>query len=122
MQSFQRSFSMRTIVIANILALALGTIVAVSNFSTANLVAAQNSISLGRMHLEEGIKVLKSGNIRGALMHLNIADRILYGLPSMTAKTGKMHLEEGIKVLKTGNIRGALMHLNIADRILGRGS
>ncbi len=77
MQSFQRSFSMRTIVIANILALALGTIVAVSNFSTANLVAAQNSISLGRMHLEEGIKVLKSGNIRGALMHLNIADRIL---------------------------------------------
>jgi hypothetical protein len=31
----------------------------------------------GKMHLEEGIKVPKSGNIRGALMHLDIADRIL---------------------------------------------
>jgi type II secretory pathway component PulJ len=44
---------MRTIVIANILALALGAIVAVSSFSTVSLVAAQNSISLGRMQKKE---------------------------------------------------------------------
>jgi phosphoheptose isomerase len=116
-------FSMtRTIVAAIVLVLSLSTIVAVSNFSTASLVSAKISTSAGRMHLDEGIKVLSTGNIRGALMHLHIADKILSGITSGSAQTGRMHLDEGIKVLSTGNIRGALMHLHIADKILGKGS
>ena len=31
------------------------------------------------MHLDEGIKVLKTGDIKGALMHLHISDKILGG-------------------------------------------
>ena len=34
-------------------------------------------VSAGKMHLDEGIKVLKTGDIKGALMHLDIADKIL---------------------------------------------
>ena len=36
-----------------------------------------SSAQTGRMHLDEGIKVLKTGDIKGALMHLHIADKIL---------------------------------------------
>ena len=85
-------------------------------------VSAQMSTSAGKMHLDEGIKVLKTGDTRGALMHLHISDKILSGITSSSAQTGMMHLDEGIKVLKTGNIKGALMHLHIADKILGKGS
>ena len=113
----------RTIVAAIVLVLSLSTIVAVSNFSTASLVSAQMSTSEGKMHLDEGIKVLKTGDTRGALMHLKIADKILSGITSNSeAQTGRMHLDEGIKVLNTGDIKGALMHLKIADKILGKGS
>ena len=80
------------------------------------------STSAGRMHLDEGIKVLKTGDIKGALMHLHISDKILSGITSSSAQTGRMHLDEGIKVLKTGDIKGALMHLHISDKILGGGS
>ena len=112
----------RTIVAPIVLVLSLSTIVAVSNFSTASIVSAQMSTSVGKMHLDEGIKVLKTGDTRGALMHLHIADKILRGITSSSATTGRMHLDEGIKVLKTGDTRGALMHLLIADKILGKGS
>jgi len=110
----------RTIVVPIVLLLSLSTIVAVSNFSTASLVSAQMSTSAGKMHLDEGIKVLKTGDTRGALMHLHMADKILSGITSSSATTGRMHLDEGIKVLKTGDTRGALMHLLIADKILGK--
>jgi len=86
------------------------------------LVSAQMSTSAGKMHLDEGIKVLKTGDTRGALMHLHISDKILSGITSSSAQTGRMHLDEGIKVLKTGDIKGALMHLHISDKILGGGS
>jgi len=112
----------RTIVVPIVLVLSLSTIVAVSNFSTASLISAQMSTSEGKMHLDEGIKVLKTGDTRGALMHLKIADKILSGITSNSAQTGRMHLDEGIKVLNTGDIKGALMHLKIADKILGKGS
>ena len=112
----------KTIVAGIVLVLSLSTIVAVSNFSTASIVSAQMSTSDGKMHLDEGIKVLKTGDTRGALMHLKIADKILSGITSNSAQTGRMHLDEGIKVLNTGDIKGALMHLKIADKILGKGS
>lgn len=65
------------ILVMTVLSLSVGTTIAVSNFTTANHVLAQTLISAGRMHLDEGIKVLKTRNIRGAMMHLNIADKIL---------------------------------------------
>jgi len=93
-----------------------------SAMASGGLVSAQMSTSAGKMHLDEGIKVLKTGDTRGALMHLHISDKILSGITSSSAQTGRMHLDEGIKVLKTGDIKGALMHLHISDKILGGGS
>jgi len=92
-----------------------------SGGGTAGLVSAQMSTSAGKMHLDEGIKVLKTGDIKGALMQLHISDKILSGITSSSAQTGRMHLDEGIKVLKTGDIKGALMHLHISDKILRGG-
>jgi len=92
-----------------------------SGGGTDGQVSPQMSTSTGKMHLDEGIKVLKTGDTRGALMHLHIADKILSGITSSSAQTGRMHLDEGIKVLKTGDIKGALMHLHISDKILGGG-
>src|SRR5215471_8205912 len=92
-----------------------------SGGGTDGQVSPQMSTSTGKMHLDEGIKVLKTGDTRGALMHLHIADKILSGITSSSAQTGRMHLDEGIKVLKTGDIKGALMHLHISDKILGKG-
>src|SRR5215467_4077761 len=66
-----------------------------SGGGTAGLVSAQMSTSAGKMHLDEGIKVLKTGNIKGALVHLHISNRILSGITSSSAQTGKMHLDEG---------------------------
>ena len=66
-----------------------------------------------KMHLEEGIKVLKAGDQQGALMHLNEADK------GISDQSAKMHLDEGIKALKAGDQQGALMHLGAADQALG---
>jgi hypothetical protein len=35
--------------------------------------------STAKMHLEEGMKALQSGDTQGAMMHLKIADKILNG-------------------------------------------
>jgi len=75
-----------------------------------------------KMHLEEGIKALKSSDNQGALMHLNIADKLLVEIHvPASAQSAKMHLDEGIKALQSGDTNGALMHLNIANQTLGTG-
>ena len=66
-----------------------------------------------KMHLEEGIKALRSGDSEGALMHLSAADQ------GLTDQTVKFHLDEGIKAVKAGDNQGALMHLGAADKALG---
>jgi hypothetical protein len=65
-----------------------------------------------KMHLEEGIKALKSDDNQGALMHLNEADK------GISDQSAKMHLDEGIKALKANDNQGALMHLDAADKAL----
>ena len=65
-----------------------------------------------KMHLEEGIKALKTGDTQGALMHLNEADK------GISDQSAKMHLDEGIKALKANDNQGALMHLDAADKAL----
>ena len=89
---------------------------AVAQNATSNMTSGGNvtSSSTGeaKMHLDEGIKVLQSGDTNGAMMHLKIADQKLSG------GEAKMHLDEGIKVLQSGDTNGAMMHLKIAQQKL----
>ncbi|HET7283978.1 MAG TPA: hypothetical protein VFI70_04765 [Nitrososphaeraceae archaeon] len=67
---------------ANILVLVLAlSIIAVSSTFSARQASAQTSssspISSAKMHLDEGIKALQSGDTKGALMHLNVANQVL---------------------------------------------
>ncbi len=70
-----------------------------------------------KMHLDEGIKALKSGDNQGAMMHLNAADQGLSS--SSSGQSAKMHLDAGIQALKSGDNQGAMMHLTQADQALG---
>jgi hypothetical protein len=69
----------------------------------------------GKMHLEEGIKALESGNIQAANMHLDFAKQAMANAPANAVK----HFEEGMKALGAGDSNGALMHLKLADQALG---
>jgi hypothetical protein len=121
--SMTKSTKRTTIVGANILVpvLTLSIIAAVSNFSASQASAQTSSpTSSAKMHLDEGIKALQSGNTTGALMHLNAADKLLVEIHvPASAQSAKMHLDEGIKALQSGDTKGALMHLNAADQALG---
>lgn len=68
-----------------------------------------------KMHLEEGIKALESGNIQAANMHLDFARQAMANSPTNAVK----HFEEGMKALGAGDSNGALMHLKLADQALG---
>ena len=68
-----------------------------------------------KMHLEEGIKALESGNIQAANMHLDFAKQAMANAPTNALK----HFEEGMKALGAGDSNGALMHLKLADQALG---
>ena len=67
-----------------------------------------------KMHLEEGIKALESGNIQMANMHLDFAKQAMANAPPNAVK----HFEEGMKALDAGDSNGALMHLKLADQSL----
>ena len=95
-----------------LLSVALGlSIIAQANFNVISSAYAQAITP--KMHLEEGLKALKSGDNQGAMMHLNAADQ---GLTSASDQSAKMHLDQGIQALKNGDNQGAMMHLNAADQ------
>jgi len=97
-----------------LLSVALGlSIVAQANFKVIPSAYAQNMTP--KMHLEEGIKALKSGDNQGAMMHLDAAEQ---GLTSASDQSAKMHLDQGIQALKNGDNQGAMMHLDAADQSL----
>ena len=75
-----------------------------------------------KMHLDEGIKALKSGDNQGAMMHLDAADQGLASSSSSSDQSAKMHLDQGIKALKSGDNQGAMMHFDAADQALGGAS
>ena len=52
-----------------------------------------------KMHLEEGIKALESGNIQAANMHLDFARQAMANSPTNAVK----HFEEGMKALGAGD-------------------
>ena len=74
-----------------------------------------------KIHLEEAIKALKSGNNKGAMTHLTEADKGITG-SSSSDQTAKMHIDEGMKAVKANDNQGALMHLGTADKALGGSS
>jgi len=97
-----------------LLSVALGlSTVAQANFKVIPSAYAQNMTP--KMHLEEGIKALKSGDNQGAMMHLDAAEQ---GLTSASDQSAKMHLDQGIQALKNGDNQGAMMHLDAADQSL----
>ena len=80
------------------------------NNMTGNMMAGP-----AKMHLEEGIKALESGNIQAANTHLDFARQAMANAPTNALK----HFEEGMKALGAGDSNGALMHLKLADQALG---
>ena len=71
--------------------------------------------SSAKMHLEEGMKALESGNIQMAIIHLDFAKQAMADAPSDAVK----HFEEGMMALDAGNSSGALEQLNLANHSLG---
>jgi hypothetical protein len=103
------------------LSAALGfSMLAKGEFSIASPAFAQTITP--KMHLDEGIKALKSGDNQGAMMHLDAANQTLASSSSASDQSAMMHLDQGIKALKSGDSQGAMMHLDAADQALGSAS
>lgn len=102
--------------ISLLLSMALG----LSMFVSVNFIGTPSASAQAitpKMHLDEGIKALKSGDSQGAMMHLNAAEQGLSS--SSSGQSAKMHLDAGIQALKSGDNQGAMMHLTQADQALG---
>ena len=73
---------MDSLMIKNIIlsAILLSAVLALSMLAKADLGGAPAfAQTTPKMHLDEGIKALKSGDNQGAMMHLNAADQALGG-------------------------------------------
>ncbi len=85
------------------------------NITSGNATMSNTSGNSAKMHLEEGIKALQSGDKEGAMTHLTAAQQAMSGSSPEVIK----HFEEGMKALSGGDVNGAIMHLQIADQSLG---
>ena len=83
--------------------------------TSANMTTSDTSGSSAKMHLEEGIKALKSGDNDAAKTHLDAAKLAMTNAPDEAMK----HFEEGMKAFNDGDTKGAIMHLNFAEEALG---
>jgi cellobiose-specific phosphotransferase system component IIA len=86
-----------------------------ANMTGSNMTTSDTSGSSAKMHLEEGIKALKSGDNEAAKTHLDAAKQAMTNAPGEAVK----HFEEGMKALENGDSKGAIMHLDFADQALG---
>ena len=80
-----------------------------------NMTASNTSAGSAKMHLEEAIKALESGNKDAASTHLTAAQQAISG----ESDQAKMHFGEGMKAFSSGDSNGALMHLKLAVQALG---
>jgi cellobiose-specific phosphotransferase system component IIA len=90
-------------------------IVAIALLGIGAVIANSRSVSAtpeARMHLDEGIKALQSGDTNSAMTHLKAADGLL------SAGEAKMHLDEGIKALQSGDTNSAMTHVKAAESAL----
>lgn len=98
--------------------MAMASMVCFLLLGASNSILAQNvtnmttsrSSSLVKMHLEEAIKALESGN-KAASIHLNAGHQTISSIPTQA----KEQFEAGMKALSAGDSTGALMHLKAAD-------
>jgi len=68
-----------------------------------------------KLHIEEAIKALESGDKQAATTHLTAAQAAISG----ESDQAKMHFGEGMKAFSGGDTNGALMHLKAAMQALG---
>ena len=84
-----------------------------SIIAAAVIITAVNSnpsaFAQGNIHLDAAAKALQSGDTKGALTHMNEADKTLTG-------AAKMHLDAAISALQSGDTKGASMHLQEAQK------
>jgi hypothetical protein len=86
-----------------------------ANMTGGNMTTSDTSVSSAKMHLEEAIKALQSGDKQGATTHLGLAEPGMVNAPPAAI----MHFGEGMKALSAGNTNGAITHLTAADQSLG---
>ena len=86
-----------------------------ANMTGSNMTTSDTSGSSAKMHLEEGIKALKSGDNESAKTHLDAAKQAMINAPGEAVK----HFEEGMKAFNDGDSKGAIMHMNFAEQALG---
>lgn len=67
-----------------------------------------------KMHIEEAIKALESGNNEAASTHLTAAQQGIASEPDQA----KMHFSEAMKAFSSGDLNGALMHLKATNDAL----
>jgi hypothetical protein len=85
-----------------------------ANMTGSNMTTTDTTSSNpAKMHLEEGIKALKSGDNQAAMTHLDAAKQAMVPGQAMD------HFEQGMKALENGDSNGAIMHLTVADQALG---
>jgi predicted negative regulator of RcsB-dependent stress response len=91
----------------------LYSIVIPSIIAAAVIITATNfnpiAFAQGNIHLDAAAKALESGDTKGALTHMNEADKTLTG-------AAKMHLDAAISALESGDTSGASMHLQVAQK------
>jgi hypothetical protein len=86
-----------------------------NNMTASNMTTSNTSGGSAKMHLEEAIKALESGNKDAASTHLTAAQQAISG----ESDQAKMHFDEGMKAFSAGDTNGALMHLKAAKDALG---
>jgi predicted negative regulator of RcsB-dependent stress response len=87
-----------TIVIATVL------ISAMMMIGTGSIASAKK----GNIHLDAAMSALDAKDAKGAMIHLNEADKTLTG-------AAKTHLDAAINALNSGDLDGAKMHLKLAQ-------
>ena len=80
-----------------------------------NMTAPNNMTGSAKMHIEEAVKALESGDKQTASTHLTAAQQAISG----ESDQAKMHFGEGMKAFSSGDSNGALMHLKAALQALG---
>jgi hypothetical protein len=89
-----------------------------ANMTGPNMTNATGAATAGgsaKMHIEEAVKALESGDKQAASTHLTAAQQAIAG----ESDQAKMHFGEGMKAFSAGDSNGALMHLKAAIQGLG---
>jgi len=80
------------------------------NMTAGNATMSNTSGSSTKMHLEEGIKALQTGDKEGAMTQLKAAQQAM----SESSPEAIKRFEEGMKALSGGDTNGAITHLGFA--------